>query len=366
MDEPPNTPPQLTEQACETEPPLDGAALARGSATQKALRDLQKMLRSGVVPPGAPLPPQRRLARDLGVSRATLREALSILNTLGIVRIEHGRGTFVAGAEGEVGAAGEPNRRWRFADCFSLEEVYEFRLIIEPQAAALAAQRISLEGLKALEENMATFERAIREHDLVATSQCDYEFHRLILHHSGNRLLAGLDANYREALLESQRLPLQRRDRLAEPLEEHRRVVQALRACDGELAFAFMRLHLRCAAERASAKIDARGLAGPAPFRANSAPTTLLPVLSPLEAAPLEDDQTCEYHSKSQEAPGVHRLLRQVEETHLVDHRGADRLAENEAGHKGGGADQRDDKDAARNEDRSGQPAEREPPRQRG
>lgn len=238
---------------------LDEAAAGparRETASQKALRDLQQLCRG--LAPGTALPPQRALAHDLRISRATLREAVSILHSLGIVRIEHGRGTFVAG-EGDASAAGAPSDAWRFASRYTVGEVFEFRIMFEPMAASLAATNITRDGLAALEANLIAFERAIGERDLVAASQSDYEFHDLVIRQSGNRLIGEMGDNFRAVILDSQRLPLQQRERICEPLHEHRLIAEAIGAGDGELAAAAMRIHLRRAAARAGTVAGATG-----------------------------------------------------------------------------------------------------------
>ena len=87
------------------------------------------MIRSGRFAPGAGLPGQRELAAELGASRASLREALSILTTLGMVRVEPRRGTIVPETTAEPEEAQRPfdDVQWRFGAQYTPEEVYQFR-----------------------------------------------------------------------------------------------------------------------------------------------------------------------------------------------------------------------------------------------
>ena len=225
--------------------------------TQTVLLRIQEMLRTGEIAPGQTLPPQRKLAEDLQVSRASLREALSILDTLGLIRIEQGRGTFavvpgVADPAGN-GAAAAPagvTGTWRFAARYAAEEVYQFRLIAEPGAAALAARHASDAQLAQLEQNLRAFKAAARGMDLVSTAQVDFEFHKLIATFSGNRLLADLHHTHHQVVLESQRLPLARHSRLWEAIIEHERILKALALHDPEGAAYYMRKHIHRAADR--------------------------------------------------------------------------------------------------------------------
>ena len=240
-----------------------GAAPAeqrRANVTQTALLRIQEMLRSGELAAGAPLPAQRQLARDLQISRASLREAMSILGTLGVVRIEQGRGTFVAaGGENEAHRAAPSPNSWRYAARYSLEEVYQFRLIAEPSAAALAARLVSAAQLDELGRNLRVFRAATRQGDFVASSQADFDFHELVMRFSGNRMLADLQQTYHHVVLESQRLPLMRRGRVFEPVVEHERILQALTMRDPEGSAYYMRAHIHRAADRVGLRITDPG-----------------------------------------------------------------------------------------------------------
>lgn len=230
-----------------------GSGGGTAPVTQRALERIQAMLGSGAYPSGSQLPPQRQLAAELGVSRASLREALSILGTLGVLRSEHGRGTFVAGSEPAGDGGDLPD--WRFAARVSPLEVYQFRLVVEPRAAALAALHVGDGQIARLEALNRRFEQATRELDLVGCAEIDFEIHEQIMHQAGNRLLRELYHGYRAVLLESQRLPLAKRSRLLEPVGEHERLIEALRMHDPEGAGYYMRVHIGRAADRVGLEV---------------------------------------------------------------------------------------------------------------
>ena len=218
------------------------------TATQLAVSALQKLIEDRKLGPSAPLPPQRDLAREFNISRATLREALSILATIGLISIEPGRGTFVrATAEGGEAA---PAPSWRFAARYSPAEVYQFRYIAESHAAQLAAMTRTEAEIEELKENVQAFRAAAHAQDFAAFAQIDFEFHKLIMRFSRNRLLADMHDNFGRVLLESSRLPV-RRDKLWDPVMEHERVVEALTMGDPEGAGYYMRRHLSRTADRA-------------------------------------------------------------------------------------------------------------------
>src|SRR5580765_6884924 len=125
--------------AAESEPPSDVSLLhpvRSGNAFEETVERLLQTIRLGVVPPGGRLPAERELATRLGVSRATLREALGELHEAGWVEVRRGRagGTFVRpdpsvdpGAVGHgCGAPLSPGE---------LDDVLTFRWVVEVGAA---------------------------------------------------------------------------------------------------------------------------------------------------------------------------------------------------------------------------------------
>src|SRR5260370_42204187 len=113
-------------------PPSDGAV----RVSHKIVRQLQDIIAHGELKAGALLPSERELASKFWVSRSSVREALSIMETLGLVSIEPNRRARV------LGQSGEPYKlltRWQYASKFNENDVYELRIVLEPRAARLPA-----------------------------------------------------------------------------------------------------------------------------------------------------------------------------------------------------------------------------------
>lgn len=95
---------------------------------------------------GQKLPNENELSEELGVSRTTLREAIRILVSEGILVVQRGRGTFVANKLERM--AGSNLSMNEFSDTkVTLRDLYETRMIVEPEAAALACRRASDEEI---------------------------------------------------------------------------------------------------------------------------------------------------------------------------------------------------------------------------
>lgn len=216
---------------------------------QSAVQRIQAMILEGPLAPGERLPAQRELAEQLGISRASLREALSVLETLGLVRVEVGRGVFVVEPGG--GAAGRiPEPRWRFADRYSQHEVYETRLTLEPRAAGLAAVKSAVGPLAEIGRSVDGMRRAVESGDLIAVAECDSVFHRTIVECSGNRMFVELFRTVNGVMDEIQRLPFIHHDRIWETVHEHEAILAALGDRDAAAASSAMARHITAAAGR--------------------------------------------------------------------------------------------------------------------
>jgi GntR family transcriptional regulator, transcriptional repressor for pyruvate dehydrogenase complex len=225
----------------------NGLRKNRVPVPQLAVHRIQQMLVNGELKAGERLPSERALSEALGVSRTALREALSVLEVLGLLRVEPGRGSFVRDTAAPDDAV---RHEWRFADRHSEQEVYQLRFVLEGYAARLAATKINDAQLEQLRDCLTAMKVAIRERDLVSASLKDFELHALITRFSGNRLIHEIQRTMRDLILETQRMPLARHSRLWEPVDEHENLLRALDRRDPKAAGEAMQKHIRLAAAR--------------------------------------------------------------------------------------------------------------------
>lgn len=232
--------------------PVGCMVTPRLPVSHEAVRRIQEMIASGELKPGDSLPSQRDLAANLNVSRPSLREALSVLETLGFIEVSPGRRAVVREPKS---AEGSPPR-WRFKGRFSEADVFQFRMLVETATARLAATNIKEGQLAELRGNVEAMRRAIRGSDLELSARIDAEFHARIIEASGNMLLPEIYVSTADIILEAHRLPLLARDRLWEPVHEHVDIINALQQRDPEGAGYYMRLHLMRTATRSG--LDAK------------------------------------------------------------------------------------------------------------
>jgi GntR family transcriptional repressor for pyruvate dehydrogenase complex len=211
---------------------------------QSAARKIQEMILEGDLKDGEKIPSQRELSQTLNISRASLREALLTLETLGLLRTEPGRGTFVSRRDPSSSGA---MARWRYADSYRLPDVFETRLLIEGRIANLAAKAISPEAIEALVAATDNMEKHWAAGDLLANVEADLEFHSIIAAACPNRMLVDLYNSARDLITETQRrpIPITEPARMSASISEHRRIIAALRAHNAAEAKAQMEDHIR-------------------------------------------------------------------------------------------------------------------------
>ena len=204
---------------------------------------IQRLILKGGLKAGQRLPSQRELAEQLGVSRPSVREALTVLETMGLVTVRAGSGVFVAKTD-----ARRP--LWRYSDRCTPADVYEARLGLEGYAARLAAARIDKPAEERLRRCTDAMRNAFESGDVISLAVNDTEFHDMIFELSGNPVLAAMYRPVRDILVESQRLPMAQFDRLNETVCEHEAILEGLASQDPDAAEAAMQIHIRSAAGR--------------------------------------------------------------------------------------------------------------------
>ena len=149
---------------------------------QTVQNKMQQLIDSGEFPVGGRLPPERELAERFAVSRPTIREAIIALEALGQVQVKTGSGVYVL-ENSNVSANG--------LDHISPFELTESRALVEGEAAALAANLITTEELKELEQSLHDMAEENKEGDL-AEGDADRHFHEVIAQATRNAMLVSI------------------------------------------------------------------------------------------------------------------------------------------------------------------------------
>jgi DNA-binding FadR family transcriptional regulator len=215
-------------------------AVSRGeSLVERTSAELRRLIAEGTWEVGERLPGEVELARQLGIGRSTMREAMRILLASGQLEARHGAGTFVASRE----SLSDWERRLRRA---AIADVYEVRMGLELQAGELAAARRSDDDLAALQAAWTARQHAAEP---VGFVEADLAFHRAVVAAAHNPVLLevfdSFSAALRHALLDlgndtDLRDPAER----AATTQAHRDLLEAIEAGDPAAAVAATRANV--------------------------------------------------------------------------------------------------------------------------
>jgi GntR family transcriptional repressor for pyruvate dehydrogenase complex len=210
------------------------------SATEHVVDQIRELIARGELKPGDQLPPERSLAKRLGISRPSLRAGLQALISMGVLRARQGSGTFIT--EGPPRLDSEPLRFMAALHGFTFDHMFEARRVIEESVAALAAERAEAEQLSLLAAEIDRMEAALGDPQRYLIH--DVLFHQAMAAASGNPILATLVEMVSVVLYEQRRKTIDRAHDFSESLELHRQIFRAISRRDATLARAAMHEHL--------------------------------------------------------------------------------------------------------------------------
>lgn len=203
---------------------------------------LREIIQRGELRPGDRLPPERDLAKLLGVSRPTLRAAIRSLAAVGGLQAKQGSGTFVVAADGLPTLDTSPLRLMAALHGFTISEMFEARRSLEMAIAGFAAERATGHQMASMAEELAGMFASLDEPEQFLIH--DMNFHQTIAAASGNRILTALMNMVATILLDERSKTVKRARDLKESAEMHRHIYRAIRDRNPEAARNAMRDHL--------------------------------------------------------------------------------------------------------------------------
>lgn len=213
-----------------------------GTTAEEVVTRLREMIHRGDLRSGDRLPPERDLAKQLGVSRPTLRAGIRSLAAVGVLKSKQGAGTFVVEADASPALDSNPLRLLASLHGFSSAEMFEARLLLEMAITGLAAERVTSEHLAALAEELAEMFATLDEPEEYLVH--DMRFHQTIAAASGNRIITALMNMVVSILFDVRSKTVHRAHDLKESAEMHRQIFRAIREGKTEAARNAMRDHL--------------------------------------------------------------------------------------------------------------------------
>lgn len=222
------------------------------SVVKTIVRELSDYLTSalieGTLEPGHLLPSDRQLSLELGYGRTPVREALKVLDVLGLIQIRPGKGTVLSASGSQLF---QTPLSWPLLLGQGMpEHIVDVRNVLECESAYLAAQGGTEENLRPLALVMQEMEKSVKTGALERFLQLDMDFHLLIAELSQNPIILSLLETSRRLLQEISKSGMRESGSILLIHEEHRQIFLAIEEKDAKKARKMMRAHLSQAKTR--------------------------------------------------------------------------------------------------------------------
>ncbi|HHY47731.1 MAG TPA: FadR family transcriptional regulator [Firmicutes bacterium] len=225
--------------------PLDVEPIRKNRIYAEVIDRIKRLIVDGQLKPGDKLPSERELASALGVSRSTVREAVSVLASSGLVEVKPGLGMFI-GSSGQDHAI-SPLSLMLLVERDSSLELLELRKILEAEAAAMAAERAPSEVIEMLEHAYAEMEADLNSGG--SGEDADVKFHELVAKATMNmvmtKVMNSLNGLFRYSINQYRKKTFMHSNRPHQLLADHRAILDAIRSHDPEKAREAMRSHFK-------------------------------------------------------------------------------------------------------------------------
>jgi GntR family transcriptional repressor for pyruvate dehydrogenase complex len=201
---------------------------------------IRVLILDGTFPPGRPLPSERLLTERFGVSRGSIRDALRMLELIGLLETRHGQGTFPH--ELTVDRLVAPLASVMTYRHDLQDELLDVRRMFEPAVARVAATRVTDEDFADLHRILEAQRRKLKTGRSAIVE--DTAFHAALARSTRNRVVVSIMTTLNDLLVESRTQALRQKGRPEKSIEGHEAVVAALRSRDAEAAGRAMYKHI--------------------------------------------------------------------------------------------------------------------------
>ena len=208
---------------------------------EQIIDQIKSKIVEGVIKPGDTLPPERQLSEMIGVNRHSVREALKVLEYMGVVTSRTGIGTTLNNVGQDV-LVEQFNKLGEFSPRQFIFELMELRQILEPEIAALAAQRATEDDLETMKQAMEDFKKEFEKGTL--GSDADERLHVALANSTHNSTLLRLARPIMSMLAQFREKSLHIRGRRVATYQEHERIYLAVKTRNPAQARAAMVDHM--------------------------------------------------------------------------------------------------------------------------
>lgn len=212
-----------------------------GRLYEQIVDRIENRILNGELEPGDKLPPEHELAKQFGVSRTAIREAMKALSQKGLIVVQPGRGTFVIDST----SSAMRNSIDLFVKIGSIDgivDLVEVREILEPEIAAMAANRATADQIADMQEAVEAMDKAMNNPE--AFVEADLDFHLALAKATHNTLIPILIDALVDLLREHRTRAASVKGGMERSQPYHKSILDAVKAGDASAARETMRSHL--------------------------------------------------------------------------------------------------------------------------
>ena len=215
-------------------------AVSKTKLHEQIVIQIQSLIEKGRLKHGDQLPPERELAAIFKVSRHSVREAIRVLEHKKVLRSRPGSGTYII-IEDESSVI-EFLAKAINKEKNTLSEIFQFRELLEPQIAGLAARNATEEDISILQDILERQQKELNNNKV--SKKLDEDFHLALAKASGNSILLQVVELLGHIFLRSRHEYSQSPDRRRLSIKGHQEIVMAIKASDSKAAKELMADHL--------------------------------------------------------------------------------------------------------------------------
>jgi GntR family transcriptional regulator, transcriptional repressor for pyruvate dehydrogenase complex len=218
---------------------------------------IKSLIIQGDLKPGESLPPERTLAKSLNVSRVSLREALNVLQGMGLLEIQQGNRTCVRPIT--TRSIHDPLVTFAKSSPANIMKVFEIRKYLELGSVSMAAERASAQEIRHLENILKEMEEDLTKNRLGA--KADHEFHTALAEATHNDVYIHVMKTIYDLLQEELRIAwggvFKKKDRRRKLFEQHKNILMAVKLRDPKKGREEALVHLKYVEENWQAALSA-------------------------------------------------------------------------------------------------------------
>ncbi|MEH7247260.1 FadR/GntR family transcriptional regulator [Neobacillus niacini] len=213
----------------------------RKGISEQVADSIKKKIHAGEYEVGERIPGEREMGMELSVSRNTVREAYKILEAYGYLQVKHGTGVFVASPEHQIQKMTEAF----FVSTEQIKDFFSVRKILEEWTVKWAIENSDEEQWIELEQIVNEANEMVKgKVDYIRLAELDHKFHITLANNSNNVVLISIMNYLIDLLSESRNKTIQIPGRALQSVQEHTKILQAIKQKNPDLAQHCMKEHL--------------------------------------------------------------------------------------------------------------------------